>query len=118
MISGIALAAKGLKPGIKVVAAEPTGSNNAADIAAAKAAGEIVACPKPKTIADGLQGGLLCAASAHLHRSQSAAAAKKNWPMDEVLLVWSRCWYACTLHPAASCCLMAPCLSAQHCCNP
>lgn len=34
------------------------GSNDAADVAAAKAAGRIVPCPKPVTIADGLQGRL------------------------------------------------------------
>ncbi len=73
MISGIALAAKGIKPGIKVVAAEPTGSNDAADIAAAKAAGEIVACPKTKTIADGLQG-VLRAASVMYHHLQSTCS--------------------------------------------
>ena len=34
------------------------GDNDAADCAAAKAAGKIVECPKPHTIADGLQGRL------------------------------------------------------------
>ncbi len=34
------------------------GDNNAADCAACKAAGKIVDCPKPHTIADGLQGRL------------------------------------------------------------
>jgi hypothetical protein len=63
MISGIALAAKALKPGIVVVAAEPAGSNDAADIAAAKAAGRIVPCDKPRTIADGLQGADQCGCS-------------------------------------------------------
>lgn len=42
MISGIAVAAKALKPGIKIIAAEPTGRNGAADVAACKAAGELV----------------------------------------------------------------------------
>lgn len=42
MISGIAVAAKALKPGIKIIAAEPTGRNQAADVAAAKAAGQLV----------------------------------------------------------------------------
>lgn len=58
MISGIAMAAKAIKPSIRILAAEPLGANNAADMAQAKAAGRIVPCPKPDTIADGLQGRL------------------------------------------------------------
>lgn len=59
MISGIAIAAKALKPGIRVVAAEPRGANDAADAAAAKAAGARAdGMPKPRTIADGLQARL------------------------------------------------------------
>lgn len=58
MLSGIALTAKALKPGIKILAAEPTGTNNAADVAASKAAGELVPTPKPITIADGLEARL------------------------------------------------------------
>lgn len=59
MISGIALAAKALRPSIKVIAAEPSGSNAAADAAASKAARQLVGgMPKPKTIADGLQARL------------------------------------------------------------
>lgn len=58
MISGIAVTAAALQPGIKVVAAEPVGTNNAADVARAKEAGCPVACDKPSTIADGLQGRL------------------------------------------------------------
>lgn len=57
MLSGITLAAKALKPGIVVIAAEPCGSNDAADVAASKRAGQLVThLPKPVTIADGLQG--------------------------------------------------------------
>ncbi|KAL4437503.1 hypothetical protein ABPG77_003484 [Micractinium sp. CCAP 211/92] len=58
MISGIAVAAKALKLGIKIIAAEPTGRNNAADVAACKAAGELVQLPKPATICDGLEARL------------------------------------------------------------
>ncbi|KAF6260990.1 serine/threonine dehydratase [Scenedesmus sp. NREL 46B-D3] len=59
MLSGITLAAKALKPGILVLAAEPCGSNDAADVAASKRAGQLVAdLPKPITIADGLQARL------------------------------------------------------------
>jgi serine racemase len=57
MLSGIAVAAKALKPGILIVAAEPSGANNAADAAASLAAGRLIQdMPKPVTIADGLQG--------------------------------------------------------------
>lgn len=58
MLSGITLAAKSLKPSITIVAAEPCGSNNAADVAACKAANTLIQdMPKPVTVADGLQGG-------------------------------------------------------------
>ncbi|BDA40644.1 Serine racemase [Coccomyxa sp. Obi] len=56
MTSGIAIAAKGLKPDIRIIAAEPTGLNDAADVAASIAAGHLVKCEKPITIADGLRG--------------------------------------------------------------
>ncbi|KAG2439507.1 hypothetical protein HXX76_004861 [Chlamydomonas incerta] len=58
MISGIALAAKALKPGIQVIAAEPAGTNGGADVALSKMAGWVVPVAKPDTIADGLQGRL------------------------------------------------------------
>lgn len=58
MLSGITLAAKSIKPSITIVAAEPCGSNNAADVAACKAQGQLIQdMSKPLTIADGLQGG-------------------------------------------------------------
>jgi serine racemase len=57
MLAGITLAAKAIKPSITIVAAEPCGSNDAADVAACKAQGKLVQdMPKPLTIADGLQG--------------------------------------------------------------
>mmetsp|Transcript_67131 Transcript_67131/g.212483 ORF Transcript_67131/g.212483 Transcript_67131/m.212483 type:complete len:316 (-) Transcript_67131:337-1284(-) len=57
MISGIATAAKALDPSIRIIAAEPGGRNDAADVAASKAAGELVSSlPHPDTIADGLKG--------------------------------------------------------------
>jgi serine racemase len=55
LIGGIAAAVKAVCPRIKVIAAEPQGTNNAADVAASKAAGRLVHLPKPETIADGLQ---------------------------------------------------------------
>ena len=59
MISGIAVAAKALNPSIKVIAAEPVGTNGVADIATAKRENRIVECPKTLTIADGLQAKLV-----------------------------------------------------------
>ena len=57
LTAGITIAAKALKPSIKVVAAEPCGTNNAADVAACKKAGKLLeGLPKPLTMADGLQG--------------------------------------------------------------
>ncbi|GAQ84128.1 serine racemase [Klebsormidium nitens] len=55
MISGIAIAAKALKPGIRIIAAEPAGAN---DAALSKAAGKCIPCTAPKTIADGLRASL------------------------------------------------------------
>jgi len=51
MISGIAVAAHGLQPGIRVLAGEPLGAD---DAARSKAAGELVPQTGPDTIADGL----------------------------------------------------------------
>lgn len=57
MLAGIAITAKAIKPNIIIIAAEPSGTNDAADVAAAKAAGHLITdLPKPFTIADGLQG--------------------------------------------------------------
>lgn len=59
MISGIATAAKAINPHIKIIAAEPCGRNNAADVAAClKHRQLVIAFPKPKTICDGLQARL------------------------------------------------------------
>eukprot|EP00873_Tetraselmis_striata_P041235 jgi/Tetstr1/461499/TSEL_006605.t1 len=58
MISGIAVAAKALQPSIQIIAAEPLGRNDAADVQRCKAAGELLRFDRPETIADGLQGRL------------------------------------------------------------
>lgn len=59
MISGIAVAAKSLNPAIKIVAAEPCGTNDAADVYASKKTGSLdQKVPKPNTICDGLQARL------------------------------------------------------------
>nr|BBI90108.1 aspartate racemase [Sphagnum girgensohnii] len=55
LISGIALAAKAIKPEIIIIAAEPSGADDAAQ---SKAAGRIITLKQPKTIADGLRASL------------------------------------------------------------
>lgn len=52
LTSGVALAAKALKPSIKIFAAEPKGADDAAQ---SKASGEIVTLKYVSTIADGLR---------------------------------------------------------------
>jgi threonine dehydratase len=55
MISGIALAARGLRPSLRVFAAEPLGAD---DAARSKAAGALLPQEAPDTVADGLRTGL------------------------------------------------------------
>ena len=55
LLSGTAVAAKGLRPGIRVVAAEPAGAD---DAARSFAAGRIIPLETPATIADGLRTSL------------------------------------------------------------
>jgi threonine dehydratase/serine racemase len=51
LVSGIALAARELRPELRVIAAEPAGAD---DAARSKAAGRLIPQQNPKTIADGL----------------------------------------------------------------
>ncbi|KAF5192798.1 L-threonine dehydratase biosynthetic ilva, partial [Thalictrum thalictroides] len=55
LISGVALAAKAIKPSIRIFAAEPRGANDAAQ---SKAAGRIITLSETNTIADGLRAFL------------------------------------------------------------
>ncbi len=55
LLSGTAIAAKGIRPGIAVMGAEPAG---AGDAARSFATGILEAMPHPHTIADGLRGAL------------------------------------------------------------
>jgi threonine dehydratase len=54
-LSGIAVAAKSLKPGIRVIGVEPAGAD---DAARSLKAGHIVPVVEPRTIADGLKTSL------------------------------------------------------------
>lgn len=51
LISGIAVAAQAIEPGIRIIAAEPAGAD---DVARSFAAGKQVSIDNPRTIADGL----------------------------------------------------------------
>jgi threonine dehydratase len=55
LLSGIAVAARSLKPGIRIIGVEPEGAD---DAARSLAAGRIVPCERPETIADGLRATL------------------------------------------------------------
>jgi threonine dehydratase len=55
LLSGTAIAAKGVRPGIIVLGAEPSGAD---DAARSFASGTLVAMRQPVTIADGLRGAL------------------------------------------------------------
>ncbi|WP_018954763.1 pyridoxal-phosphate dependent enzyme [Thioalkalivibrio sulfidiphilus] len=55
LLSGTALAARGMKPGIRVIGAEPAGAD---DAIRSLAAGRIIPGEHPQTIADGLRGNL------------------------------------------------------------
>ncbi|GBG80957.1 hypothetical protein CBR_g31514 [Chara braunii] len=55
LLSGIVLAAKGINPQIHVIAAEPKGAD---DVARSKAAGQLLKCENPCTIADGLRASM------------------------------------------------------------
>jgi len=55
MISGVALAAHGLRPDIRIIGAEPSGAD---DAARSKAAGRRLPQDDPHTVADGLRTGL------------------------------------------------------------
>jgi threonine dehydratase len=55
LISGTATAAKGLKPGVRVIGVEPAGAD---DAYRSFRSGTIVPMPSPRTVADGLRGML------------------------------------------------------------
>jgi threonine dehydratase len=55
LLSGTAIAAHGLQPGIRVIGAEPSGAD---DAMRSLAAGRIIPSEHPETLADGLRGSL------------------------------------------------------------
>lgn len=76
LISGMAVAAKALRPELRIIAAEPEGAD---DVFRSKREGRLLTCPRPETIADGLR----------------ASMGSLTWPIvrdlvDEVVLVEER----------------------------
>ncbi len=63
LLSGTAVAAKALKPAIRVIGAEPAGAD---DAARAFESGQLQAAPQPHTIADGLRGALAASTFAEI----------------------------------------------------
>lgn len=55
LLSGTAIAARGLRPGVRIFGTEPAGAD---DAIRSLAAGRIIPCARPRTIADGLRGTL------------------------------------------------------------
>lgn len=55
LLSGVSVAVKGINPNIRVLGVEPQGAD---DAARSLAAGRIIPCTSPATIADGLRGSL------------------------------------------------------------
>jgi threonine dehydratase len=55
LLGGAAVAARALRPAVRVFGAEPAGAD---DAARSLHGGELLACPNPQTIADGLRGAL------------------------------------------------------------
>jgi threonine dehydratase len=65
LISGVSTAAKAVKPGVRVIGAEPTGAD---DAARSFEAGELIPLTSASTIADGLRASLSPATFAHIRR--------------------------------------------------
>jgi threonine dehydratase len=88
LLSGTAIAAKGLKPGIKVYAAEPAGAD---DGARSLRAGHIIAQTDPHTIADGLRSSLGDRTFAVLSRlNDGVGTVSENAIVAAMRLTWEK----------------------------
>jgi threonine dehydratase len=65
LVSGVSTVARALKPGLRVIAAEPAGAD---DAARSFASGELIRLTEARTIADGLRTSLSPATFAHIRR--------------------------------------------------
>ena len=88
LLSGTAIAAKGLRPGIRVHGAEPKGAD---DAARSLAAGRIIAQDNPQTIADGLRTSLGERTFAVISRAvDGIATATEEGIVGAMRLTWEK----------------------------
>ncbi|HUK29908.1 MAG TPA: pyridoxal-phosphate dependent enzyme [Candidatus Acidoferrum sp.] len=88
LLSGTAIASKGIRPRIRVIGAEP---KNADDAFEAMRAGKIVPCPPPDTIADGLRATLSPRTFAILQRHvDEISTVTEEEIVAAMLLLWER----------------------------
>jgi threonine dehydratase len=88
LLSGTAIASKGLRPQIRVIGAEP---KNADDAYQSLRAGKIVPCPPPDTIADGLRATLAPRTFAILQRHvDEISTVTEEEIVAAMRLLWER----------------------------
>jgi threonine dehydratase len=85
-ISGISVAAKAMKPGIKVIGVEPAGAD---DASRSFRSGHIEPMPNPKTIADGLRTSLGSLPFAEIQRHVDDIVTV---PEDAIITAMRRIW--------------------------
>lgn len=85
-VSGIAVAAKTLKPGIRVIGVEPAGAD---DAARSFRSGRIEPMPDPKTIADGLRSMLGTKTFAEIRRHVDDIVTV---PEEDIITAMRRIW--------------------------
>ncbi len=88
LLSGTSIAATGLKPSIRVIAAEPSGAD---DAARSLASGRIIPSQSPKTIADGLLTSL-CDLTFEVIRAnvEQIVTVSEEAIVDAMRFVWER----------------------------
>jgi threonine dehydratase len=88
LLSGTAIAAKGLKPGLRVIAAEPAGAD---DASRSFASGTIVPSVEPRTIADGLLTSLSDLTFAIIRANvERIVTVREDAIIDAMRFVWER----------------------------
>jgi threonine dehydratase len=88
LLSGTAIAAKGIGPGIMVLGAEPRGAD---DAARGFASGALAAMPSPQTIADGLRGALSARTLLALRSHVGAiGTCSEDAIVDAMRMTWER----------------------------
>lgn len=88
LLSGTAIAATSIKPGIRVIGAEPEGAD---DAFRSFAAGRIIPCEKPDSICDGLLAGLCPLTFGILReRVEGIVTLSERSIIDAMRFVWER----------------------------